>query len=112
MSSLRKKQLLVITACLAFSAFNVMVRLRFPSSGPVAPNVANSAAYRISSYARAAAENPFIWVPLALLSGAVLYWSLRRGPLEHENIKLVALAFALVSLIGILLNSILLPLNL
>lgn len=107
MTSMRKKQLLVIAACLAFSAFNIMVRLRFPSGGPVPPNVANSAAYRISSHARALSESPFIWAPLSLLSAALLYWSLRRGRQEQENLKLVALALALVSLISIFLNSIL-----
>ena len=107
MTSVRKKQLLVIAACLFLGAFSTMVRLKFPSNAPVPPNVANSAAYRISSHARAALEGPFIWVPFSLLLGALLYWSLRRGRQEQENIKLVALALALVGLISLFLTSIL-----
>lgn len=107
MISMRKKQLLVIAACLVLGALSTVARLKFPSNGPVAANITNSAAYRISSHVRLVSESPFIWVPLLLLSAALIYWSLRKGRQEQENLKLVVLALALVSLIGIFLNSIL-----
>lgn len=106
--SYRNKQLLVIVGCLILEAVNALLLVRWSRMPITIPRgEMNSAAYRATIYLRAISASPFVRVPSVIFLLLLLYWPLRSGRKEYENLKLLGLGLAFISLISFALTSIL-----